>query len=118
MTNALTKAITDYLNLNGFIVWRQNTVGIFDRKKNVFRKNPALRTGIPDIIGYRKSDARFIGIEIKTGTDRLTEKQLAFLKSLKQAGGIALVVSSFDEFLQATQYPAFHNPLPPEAGIM
>ena len=110
-TNALTQAIVGYLNLNGFIAWRQNTVGVFDRKKNTFRKNPNQKTGIPDIIGYRKSDAVFIGIEIKTGSDTLSNVQLIFLQTLKQAGGIALVVSSLDEFLQATQYPAFQSEL-------
>jgi len=31
----LTNAIISYLNMTGFEVWRNNTVGIWDAKKNL-----------------------------------------------------------------------------------
>jgi VRR-NUC domain len=104
MTNSLTQSIVHYLNLNGFECWRQNTIGLYDPKKGVFRKNPQQKVGIPDIIGYRKADGRFIGVEIKNGSDTLSLPQQIFLRELRQAGGIAMVVGSVDEFLQAMQY--------------
>jgi hypothetical protein len=73
-------------------------------EKGVFRKNPQQKVGIPDIIGYRKADGRFIGVEIKNGSDTLSLPQQIFLRELRQAGGIAMVVGSVDEFLQAMQY--------------
>jgi hypothetical protein len=104
MTNDLTKAIVHYLSLNGYEVWRQNTTGLYDPQKGVFRKNPQQKIGIPDIIGYRKADGKFIGVEIKTGSDTLSLPQQIFLRELRAAGGIAMVVGSVDEFLEALQY--------------
>lgn len=33
ITNSLTTAVTNFLNMNGFEVWRNNTVGIWDQQK-------------------------------------------------------------------------------------
>ena len=99
-TNDTTQAILFYLNYHGFKAWRTNTVGIYDQKRGVYRKNASLLKGVPDIIGFRRSDARFIGVEIKTGRDDLSGHQGAFLDELVQAGGFALVVGSFDEFAE------------------
>jgi hypothetical protein len=111
MTNDLTKTIVHYLNLNGFECWRQNTTGLYDPTKGIFRKNPRQKVGIPDIIGYRKLDGRFIGVEIKTGPDTLSLPQQIFLRELRQAGGIALVAGSLDEFLAAIQYEILPEPV-------
>ena len=46
--NDLTKSIVTFLNLSGWKVWRQNNVGIFDTKKNVFRSGNNLK-GVSDI---------------------------------------------------------------------
>ena len=51
--------------------------------------------GIPDIICcYR---GRFIGFEVKTDVGELTKLQLAAIRKIKAAGGIALVVRSVEE---------------------
>jgi hypothetical protein len=98
-TNSLTRSIIRYLDLQGYEVWRQNTTGIYDPQKKIFRKNFAQRKGIPDIIGYRRSDGKFIAIEIKTGKDTLSFEQKMFLQDLQQSHGIALVVHSLSDFL-------------------
>ncbi|MBC8110945.1 MAG: hypothetical protein H7Y04_07800, partial [Verrucomicrobia bacterium] len=51
-----------------------------------------------------QSRRKFIGIAIKTGSDTLSLPQQIFLKVLKQAGGIALLVGSVDEFLGVMPY--------------
>ena len=99
-TNGLTIAIVRHLKYDGFDVWRNNTVGIYDAQKKIYRANPHTRKGIPDIIGFRKCDGKFIGIEIKTGSDKLSSEQASFISDLQAAGGIGMVVKTIDDFLE------------------
>jgi len=64
-----------YLTLQGFALWRQNTSGIYDQKTGRYRFNPQGRRGVPNIIGFRKRDGVFIGVEVKAGCDQLRPKQ-------------------------------------------
>jgi Holliday junction resolvase len=98
-TNSLTRSIIQYLDMQGFEVWRQNTTGVYDPQKKIFRKNFAQRKGIPDIIGYRRLDGKFIAIEVKTGKDTLSFEQKMFLEDLRRSGGIALVIRTLEELL-------------------
>ena len=77
----ITSAIIAYLTKHGFKVWRQNTSGIYDPQTGCWRKNPQGCNGVPDIIGFRKRDGLFIGIEVKTGRDRLRPEQKQFLEA-------------------------------------
>lgn len=52
--------------------------------------------GSPDIIIVSKG--RFIGIEVKGTNGKQTENQKTFEFSLKKAGGIYILVHSFEEF--------------------
>jgi hypothetical protein len=97
-TNSATKSIVDYLNMNKCKVWRSNNVGIYDAKKDIYRKNPNQLLGISDIIGITK-DGFFLGIEIKTGKDKLKPEQKVFIEEITKRKGIILVVKSFDDFL-------------------
>jgi hypothetical protein len=107
--NDTTTAIITYLNYNGFHVWRNNTHGVYDVKKQVFRKLQYQQRGVSDIIGYRKEDAKFIAIEVKIGTDRLSEEQEGFLIGLKESTGISMVAHSFDDFLTRWEYKKLHG---------
>lgn len=51
--------------------------------------------GIPDLIICYKGN--FIGLEVKTDTGRATDLQLATIRKIQRAGGIAGVVRSVDE---------------------
>ncbi|MCK9370259.1 VRR-NUC domain-containing protein [Candidatus Dojkabacteria bacterium] len=96
-SNELTSSIIDFLLRNRFFAWRQNTTGVYDPKNKFFR--PASITGVSDIIAIRPQDGRFVAIEVKIGHDKLRESQIAFLGSVERAKGIAVVVKTFDEFL-------------------
>ena len=96
-----TSAILACLTLQGFSVWRQNTSGIYDQKTGRWRVNPQGRRGVPDIIGFRKRDGLFIGVEIKAGRDQLRSEQKQFLDELKAAGDLAFVAHSFAQFQQS-----------------
>lgn len=94
--NALTKLSLKALSLKGFNVWRQNNGGVYDAKFKGYRANSST-PGIADIIGYRKTDAVFIAVEIKAGNDKLSPAQDLFLKSIIKSGGIAFTISSVDD---------------------
>ncbi|MCB0595480.1 MAG: VRR-NUC domain-containing protein [Phaeodactylibacter sp.] len=115
------------MNWNGFVVWRNNTMGVFDGAKAAkqvlvlvksvlfTRKLPTLqdirsliarnyrksheRKGVADIIGYQKKTGRFVSIEIKHGKDSLSPEQKAFLEQAGRNGGIAIVAKDMDGFL-------------------
>lgn len=56
------------------------------------------RKGVPDIIGFT-FDGRFVAVEVKTGTDRMSDEQFAFLKDLRRSGGETWMVRDFESFV-------------------
>ncbi len=99
-TNETTKAIIRHLAFSGFKAWRNNTIGVWDPAKKVFRRNPHQLNGVPDIIGFSRRTGKFIAVEVKTGRDRASAAQKAFLAELSKAGGIAMIVNDYDDFVQ------------------
>lgn len=98
-TNNTTTAIVDFLNLKGHFVWRNNTTGIYDPIKKVFRKNKNAKNGVSDVLGVLKSGT-FIAVEVKTGNDILSEDQIEFLAEVIARNGVAMVVKTFDDFIK------------------
>lgn len=98
--NALTQEAIRVLTLKGYVVWRCQTVGVWDVTKRVFRRNSATK-GVSDIIGFKKGEgARFVAIEVKVGKDKLSPEQVTFLESVEKAGGIALVIRNSDDLVK------------------
>lgn len=97
-TNELTQSVIKYMTVRGFKVWRQNNGGVYDPTKRVFRKNSST-PGISDVIGFRKKDALFVALEIKTGKDKLSDEQIQFLKDVNDAGGIGIEVRCIDDII-------------------
>jgi hypothetical protein len=96
----LESQILDWLNFQPkTFAFKVNTVGIFDREKNVFRKNlnPHVHRGTSDIIGV--TDGRFFAIEVKLKGRKLNEFQTTFLVNVKRKGGVSLVAHSLDEVI-------------------
>lgn len=87
-TNKLTKAAIQLLTFRGFTVWRNNNVAVYDRNIGGFRRN-STKLGVSDIIGYQKKTGRAIYVEIKTGKDKLSDEQRAFLIDALKNGCIA-----------------------------
>lgn len=56
--------------------------------------------GYPDLTGWRRSDGRFIAIEVKTGRGRATKEQMHFLEQVRQAGGLAGIARNHEEAKQ------------------
>ncbi len=78
----IVAAVLDYLRLRG--AWVLKTHGHLGQ-----------RPGIPDIVAcYR---GRFLCLEVKRPGGRLSPRQAAELAAIKEAGGIAEVVTSLDD---------------------
>lgn len=54
--------------------------------------------GIPDIIACYKG--RFLGIEVKVGSNKPSDIQLVKIKRINDAGGVGIVVWSLEEVKQ------------------
>lgn len=98
----LCNAIVEFLNYSGCFCWRNNAglIPVFD-KYGKQRRIKVGRKGEPDIIGVRRKDGRFIGLEVKTPKRRkkVTLAQQLFLTRLQNYGAIAAVVCSPEEAL-------------------
>ncbi len=97
----ITAAILGYLDTHGYEAWAQPNRGEYDPTTGRWRPHPNARRGVPDIIGFRRSDAVFIGVEVKAGSDRLRPEQIEFLNQLKASGGFAFVAHDFAGFVQS-----------------
>jgi hypothetical protein len=96
--NSLTKSVVTFLNYNGFVAWNVYNGGVYDPKRQTYRKNPTQKHGVFDVCGFRKSDGRHLEIEIKFGRDKMSSDQMDHFDDLKKAGAIAYVCRTFDEF--------------------
>lgn len=47
------------------------------------------------------TDGRFVAVEVKSRTGRLSEEQGAFLQCVAAGGGVAIVARSVDDVLEA-----------------
>lgn len=106
----ITAHILGYLRARGYVAWAQDNRGRYDPKTGKWYPHPNNRVGVPDILGYRKSDARFIGVEIKAGHDTLSNFQIDFLNELKEHGGLPFVAHSFAGFVASFERRGLHLP--------
>lgn len=102
--NELTKQILNFLFLEGVFAWR-NSVGAASGTyvtKDGEVKQRFMRMGLPgssDIIGIMPG-GKFLAVEVKVGRDRLRPEQEGFLENVRRLGGTALVVKTYEEFLE------------------
>lgn len=92
--NELTNRIIDHIYRAGGYAWRASSVGVFDTKRMHFRA--AAKKGVSDVLACFKG--RLIAVEVKIGTDRLSDEQVGFMKNVIHAGGSAVVASDFEQF--------------------
>lgn len=104
----LMKQIMVALSENGCTVWRSNTgqayqgrvihragdqVTLADSRSIVF----GLCVGSSDIIGIRNSDGKFIAVEVKTSSGRVSAEQQRFIFQVQLNGGLAGIARSVDD---------------------
>jgi hypothetical protein len=97
-TNDLTEAVKRYLILRGIFCWRNNTVGVYDPVRKVYRLNKGQLRGVADILGIMP-DGTFIAVEIKTGRDRLSEYQIAYREEVRNHNAIYIEAHTIDDVI-------------------
>jgi len=104
----LQSSIIELLNYSGkAYVWNINAGKIYVRNRNgkIIRAVQLAPAGHSDIQGIRRSDGKFIGLEVKLPKRRknVTDLQKAFLGQIKDAGGISAVICSPEEALEVVE---------------
>ena len=92
-TNQLMLDIQNYLFDKEIFAWRQNTQGRIGRGGRLY---PALKKGIPDILGCYKG--HFFGIECKKEREIISAEQKGFMQSMFFVGGKVFITCSFEDF--------------------
>lgn len=97
----VTQAGARVFRNSGGTAWVGDDVRLPDG--SVLIRNPrrvrfGLHVGAPDLIGWLRG--RFLGIEIKTRTGRLTDDQQQFLDNIRAAGGIAIEARSVEQAVE------------------
>lgn len=87
----LVRACLELLALRGIMAWRNNSSGVFDPVRKVFRTFQGMK-GTSDILGLMNTSGRLIAVECKVGKNKPSPDQTAFLEAVRQRGGVAGVV--------------------------
>lgn len=107
----ITAHVLGYLRAQGFVAWAQDNRGRYHPKTGKWYPHPNNRVGVPDIIGYRQADARFIGVEVKAGRDRPSPHQTEFLNELHGYGELSFIAYSFERFRESFERRGLHLPV-------
>jgi hypothetical protein len=91
----IVRSILSFLDEIGLMVWQNDSVGVFDPTKKVFRKsnNKFKRNGVPDILGYLPN-GRGLAIEVKAPAGRPTPAQLKFITEATSTLAVAFISRS------------------------
>lgn len=77
------------------LLFRNNTGVLPDKNGRPVRFGLAVGSG--DIVGLRKSDARFISLEIKQPGKKPTPEQINFITAIQKNGGLSGVATNVEE---------------------
>ncbi|WP_053025774.1 VRR-NUC domain-containing protein [Staphylococcus haemolyticus] len=91
------------INRRGHRLFRANAGKVITRDNRVIKLLPK---GFPDTFGYRKSDGKFIAIEVKTENGRLRPEQKKFRDFAEKQNilyGVARSVEEAIEIVEGTQ---------------
>jgi hypothetical protein len=107
---ALVRACLQLLALRGIVAWRQNvTAAVFGSRggRRFVRSCPV---GVSDVLGIiprlvdREGNERrgvFLALEAKMPGNSVTDAQLAFLRNVRAAGGVAVIAYSVQDLAEA-----------------
>lgn len=103
--NGLTKAITSFIQFNGYQAERINTMGVARENKRTDGKvigvtwtKGTTTAGSADISATIRG--RSVKIEVKVGKDRQSEAQKRYQESIERAGGVYIIARDFDSFVE------------------
>jgi len=95
----IQKQILQYLELKGYMHWRNYVGPILRGPRKLLSKNPM--AGMPDILGIFKTRHRLFGIEVKTKKGILAEKQKVWIDKLNDAGAFCIVARDVSDVVEA-----------------
>lgn len=86
-----------YLRARGIFAWKNPTAGYFDPKIKRFRKqaSPFAINGTSDIMAIHLG--KFMAIEVKSATGKVSPAQKEFLEKVGKAGGIPIVARCLED---------------------
>ena len=105
-------AVLKVLSIHPAVAWvRRMNTGAFKigegRSARFFR---AGFVGCSDIIGQMK-DGRFLAIECKSASGKLSEAQINFIDTVRASGGVAGMARSIDDALLIIKYGLMRGPI-------
>ena len=95
--NELTRCILGWLKLNGHFGARVNTMGTYNAKLGKYIRSGS-KKGMADITAV--INGKHVSIEVKTGRDKIRLEQMKVKSEVEAAGGVYIVASTFDDFLE------------------
>ena len=103
----ILREICEYLDLKGYLFWRQNNIAVYDPKIKKHRKMPKYSMyGVSDILVLYKGQSLFIEVKIPKGIDEdgveqkktyQSKEQKEFQKKVEENGCMYLVVRSLED---------------------
>lgn len=98
--SSLVSACLAHLHWRGCLAWRQNTTGVYDRARGVYRFH-GMR-GVSDILALAPDGSgRLVAVECKSAKGKLTPEQSLFLDNVRAHGGVAVVVRDVSDLIAA-----------------
>ncbi|WP_053031983.1 VRR-NUC domain-containing protein [Staphylococcus haemolyticus] len=88
------------INKRGHRLWRANAGKVVTKDNRVIKLLPK---GFPDTFGYRKSDGKFIAIEVKTESGRLRPEQKKFRDFAETQNILYGVARSVEEAIEIVE---------------
>lgn len=90
----------DWLRVNGFMAWRNQSAGVFDATKRVYRAPSKYQmSGASDCIAVKDGKVFFIEFK-RPKSGKLSDSQIKFRDELISHGGIYVVIRSVDELME------------------
>ena len=86
----IVRQILEYFRFIGAVAGKTKTTGVFDPRRKVFRKDPMLFSGFPDIAFFYKN--RFGFVECKSAKGRQCYEHVRF-QNLCSARGVPYILA-------------------------
>jgi hypothetical protein len=97
-TNNITKGIINFLNSEGHVAVRINTMGIWSEKLSRWIRSGSTK-GVLDIACTLAPFGKHLVVDVKNDGDTLSKEQEAYMNNVIKAGGFAIAAKDLDEFL-------------------
>lgn len=97
----IENSILEYLAMRNIYAFKVKSQGTYDVKEGRFRKpSRYYKRGTADILGVLPG-GRFLAIEVKSKTGRLSMHQKMFIEAVNAYGGLGFVARSIEDVEQS-----------------